>query len=226
MPTPKQKLIVAISNDFLKSFSGIPKKEQAKVREFFEKFRVNPAAPAINYEKIQMAKDENVRSVRIDQDYRGIILKPASGNVYMLLWVDQHDKAYAWAKNRIFSINAETGGLQVVNVEEQILLEKSPQIKDSGERLFDSHKDADLMRLGVPEILLPLARQLKTKDDLDAIESQLPQEAYEALFFWPKVFPFKMSSKIWKKNKHRWQWILLISLRPLKIRTASDGSML
>ncbi len=188
MSTPKQKLIVAISNDFLKSFSGIPRKEQGKVREFFEKFRVNPASPAINYEKIQKAKDENIRSVRIDQNYRGIILKPASGNVYMLLWVDQHDKAYAWAENRIFSINAETGGLQVVNVEEKILPPKTPQIKDSGKHLFVSCRDAELLRLGVPEILLPLVRQLKTKDDLDVIESQLPQEAYEALFFLAEGF--------------------------------------
>jgi len=191
MPTPKQKLIVAISNDFLRSFSGIPKKEQAKVREFFEKFRVNPASPAIHYEKIQTAKDENIRSVRIDQDYRGIILKPSSGNVYMLLWVDHHDKAYAWAENRIFSINAETGGLQVVNIEEQIIPKKAPQIKDSGKHLFDSYKDAELLRLGVPEILLPLVRQLKTKGDLDAIESQLPQEAYEAIFFLAEGFPME-----------------------------------
>src|SRR4030042_4773915 len=131
MSTPKQKLIVAIYNDFVKSFSGIPKKEQAKVREFFEKFRVNPASPAIHYEKIQKAKDENIRSVRIDQDYRGIILKPASGNVYMLLWVDHHDKAYAWAENRIFSINAETGGLPVVNVEEQPPTVEPEEAKDS-----------------------------------------------------------------------------------------------
>ena len=188
MSMPKQKLIVAISNDFLKSFSGIPRKEQTKVREFFEKFRVNPASPAINYEKIQTAKDENIRSVRIDQDYRGIVLRPASGNVYMLLWVDHHDKAYAWAENRIFSINAETGGLQVVNIEEQILPEKTSQIIDSGKRLFEQYKDAELLRLGVPGILLSLVRQLKSRDDLDAIESQLPQEAHEALFFLAEGF--------------------------------------
>ncbi|MDP2645963.1 MAG: 3'-5' exonuclease [Desulfobacterales bacterium] len=188
MAAPKQKLIVAISNDFLKSFSGIPRREQTKVREFFEKFRVNPASPSINYEKIQKARDENVRSVRIDQDYRGIILKPASGNVYMLLWVDHHDKAYAWAENRIFSINAETGGLQVVNVEERPLTVEPEEAKDASGRLFDSYKDAELMRLGVPQILLPLVRQLKKSDDLDAIESRLPQEAYEALFFLAEGF--------------------------------------
>jgi len=188
MPPTQQKLIVAISNDFLKSFSGIPKKEQAKVREFFEKFRVNPASPAINYEKIQGAKDENIRSVRIDENYRGIILKPASGNVYMLLWVDHHDKAYAWAENRIFSINVETGGLQVVNVEEQILPEKSPQTKESDQHLFDSYKDKELLRLGIPEILLPFVRQITNLDDLDALEKQLPQEAYEALFFLAEGF--------------------------------------
>jgi superfamily I DNA/RNA helicase/mRNA-degrading endonuclease RelE of RelBE toxin-antitoxin system len=201
MSTPKQKLIVAISNDFLKSFSGIPRKEQAKVREFFDKFRVNPASPAIQYEKIQKAKDENIRSVRIDHDYRGIILKPASGNVYMLLWVDHHDKAYAWAENRIFTINAETGGLQVVNVEEQILAEKSPRIKDSGENLFNPYKDADLLRLGVPEILLPLVRQLKKKEDLDAIEKQLPQEAYEALFFLAEGFSLQDVLKEMEKEQ-------------------------
>jgi len=186
-----QKITVAISDDFLKSFSGIPKKQQAKVREFVEKFRVNPASPAINYEKIQMAKDENLRSVRIDQDYRGIVLKPASGNVYMLLWVDHHDAAYAWASNRVYSVHAETGGLQVVNVEEQLLHEHRPQIMDSGKRLFDSFQDTELLRLGVPDILLPLVRQLKDEDDLDAIESQLPQEAYEALFFLAEGFSYQ-----------------------------------
>ncbi|HQP25136.1 MAG TPA: 3'-5' exonuclease [Smithellaceae bacterium] len=188
MTKSKEKVIVAISNDFLKSFSEIPKKQQSKVREFFEKFRVNPTSPSINYEKIQMAKDENVRSVRIDQDYRGIILKPSSGNVYMLLWVDHHDKAYAWAKNRIFPINTATGGIQVVNVEEQILPEKAIPAKYADKHLFHDYKDADLLRLGVPEILLPLVRQLEQKDDLDAIESQLPQEAYEALFFLAEAF--------------------------------------
>ena len=76
----------------------------------------------------------------------------------------------------------------MVNVEEQILPENTTRAKDAGNRLFNDYKDTDLLRLGVPEILLPLVRQLKQKDDLDTIESQLPQEAYEALFFLAEGF--------------------------------------
>jgi superfamily I DNA/RNA helicase len=38
-----------------------------------------------------------MRSVRIDEGWRGIVLKPEQGNLYLLLWVDRHDDAYAWA---------------------------------------------------------------------------------------------------------------------------------
>ena len=61
----------------------------------------------------------------------------------MLLWVDLHDKAYAWAENLIFSINTETGGLQVINVDEQTFPAESPKQKDSGVQLFDQYSDAD-----------------------------------------------------------------------------------
>ena len=189
-----QKITVAISDDFLKSFSGIPRKQQAKVREFVEKFRVNPASPAIHYEKIQEAKDENLRSVRIDQDYRGIVLRPATGNVYLLLWVDHHDKAYAWAANRVYAVHAETGSLQMVNVKEQAPSQTPAgptKTKPAESRLFDAFGDDELLRLGVPMILLPLVRQLENRDALETIENQLPQEAFEALFFLAEGFPLE-----------------------------------
>ena len=174
---------VAISADFLKAFSQIPQKQQAKVREFVEKFRTNPASSAINYEKINTAKDKNLRSVRIDQDYRGIVLKPENGNVYMLLWVDKHDDAYDWAASRVFSIHPDTGSLQVVDVQQQA--QEQPQQstsvpEESG--LFKQYKDKDLVRLGIPEVLLPFVRAISTEKMLDQISAHLPQEAYEALF--------------------------------------------
>jgi superfamily I DNA/RNA helicase/mRNA-degrading endonuclease RelE of RelBE toxin-antitoxin system len=181
MPTELPKPKVAISSDFLKSFSLLPQSQQKKVREFVEKFRANPASPGINYEKIHEASDSNLRSVRIDQAYRGIVLKPEAGNAYLLLWVDHHDEAYRWAQNRVFGINPETGSLQVVDV-----TVSSPPAQKAATRetrgLFDGFKDRELLKAGIPEALLALVRSLKTESELDDIGKSIPQEAFEALF--------------------------------------------
>ncbi len=188
MTVAKDKIKVAIASDFLLSFSKIPRKQQARVMNFITKFRSNPMLPGINYEKIAHAKDPNIRSVRIDQSYRGIVLKPDTGNVYVLLWIDHHDKAYKWAENKTYKIHPETGSLQVIEVEE---IQDKQDIEHSGtevKALFTDIHDRHLLSLGVPELQLPLVRDLKTAEDLDRIEDQLPQEAYEALFFLAEGF--------------------------------------
>ena len=178
---------VAISDQFLEAFSAVPKNKQKKVRRFMTKFRSNPRSSGINYEKIEGAKDPKLRSVRIDQSYRGIVMKPDAGNVYMLLWVDHHDDAYQWARNRIVQIHPETGSLQVIPMEEgelPVSNGQTPETTDGeGEDdLFAEHRDRELVRLGVPEAVMPLVRSIRTEDQLDELQPYLPQEAYEALF--------------------------------------------
>ena len=174
---------LAISNDFLLSFSRIPRPQQNKVLEFVNKFRSDPTLPAINYEKIEGARDRNLRSVRIDLAYRGIVLRPEKGNVYVLLWVDHHDKAYEWAANKLCSINPETGSVQIVDVTSaEAVPGKELSGEDSRKGLFGSFHDRQLMRLGVPEIQLPLVRSIKSEEELDRAVEHLPQEASEALY--------------------------------------------
>ena len=43
---------VAITDDFLRAYAGIPKSQQNKVRHFMEKFRADPTPASINYEPI------------------------------------------------------------------------------------------------------------------------------------------------------------------------------
>src|ERR1700681_2039054 len=83
---------VALGSDFLDAYARIPRAQQKKVREFTEKFQANPKAASINYEKIHAVKDDRVRTVRIDQQYRAIILHPGKGDVFVLVWVDNHDE--------------------------------------------------------------------------------------------------------------------------------------
>ncbi len=177
------KIKVAISSDFMNAFAAVPKNMQGKVLEFITKFRNNPTASSINYEKIAQFKDSTLRSVRIDQTYRGIVKKPESGNVYMLLWVDNHDKAYAWAKNKKCNINPETGSLQIYDVgDSQPVDEKDrPPPEKYQDSLFASIHDRHLLKLGVPEDLIPLVRNIFSDEQLEQVVTQLPTEANEAL---------------------------------------------
>jgi len=176
---------VAISADFFSAFSALPKAQQSKVSKFITNFQKNPHSPGINYEKINSAADSSMRSVRIEQAYRGIVLKPETGNIYMLLWVDQHDEAYEWAGRHKCAINAQTGAIQVFEVEEGAVTsadEAHPETQLPG--IFAELKDKELMRLGVPDLLLPLVRQIRSESDLEKIEHRLPQEAFEGLFMY------------------------------------------
>lgn len=95
----KQNL-VAISSDFLTAFAALPRQIQGKVTELINKLRNNPNLPGINYEKIHNAADDKICSVRIDDTYRGIVVRQKESGVYLLLWVDHHDKAYEWARRK------------------------------------------------------------------------------------------------------------------------------
>ena len=174
---------VAISSEFFTSVLKLPKTQQEKAVKFMELFRQNPKSPGINYETIQVSRDKNLRSVRIDQAYRAIVLAPEQGEVYILLWADKHDDAYDWAANRVLKINPENGVLQVIEsqyIDEAQQLQQS-NVQQSNAGLFVDIRDRYLVRLGVPEDLLPLVRQVTRPLDLDELKAKLPDEAYEAL---------------------------------------------
>jgi hypothetical protein len=174
---------VALSESFLTALSQLPKATQKKVREFTTKFRSNPTSSAINYESLHGMRDSKVRTVRIDLSYRAVVVHPPAGNLYMLVWVDNHDEAMAWAKEKVFDINATTGAIQVLDME---LVERATSTAapaaPARTGLFAATSDEDLARTGLPPVLLPAVRAIKTDDELDKLQPYLPQEAFEALF--------------------------------------------
>jgi superfamily I DNA/RNA helicase/mRNA-degrading endonuclease RelE of RelBE toxin-antitoxin system len=181
---------VAISQDFMVAFSQVTKKQQKKVLEFVTKFRKDPRSSGINYEKINDSKEKNYRSVRIDQDYRGIILKPDSGNIFLLLWVDKHDDAYDWARRHSCSIDAATGALEIyesqhIAIEADIHTDRNPvfhhESKSPADRLINIEPQ-QLERLGVPEKYIKRILEINLEDELEQLESVLTKTAYEALF--------------------------------------------
>ncbi|MBP5607524.1 MAG: UvrD-helicase domain-containing protein [Lachnospiraceae bacterium] len=178
------KPIVAISTDFLTAFAKLPKGQQNKVTTFFNKFRNDPTAPGINFEKIDSGIDKNICSVRIDDTYRGIVVREPESGVYMLLWVDHHDEAYDWAKNKKCSINKTTGSVQVFEVSQVAVTENV-----TAESLFKDIDDSVFLKIGLPEEQIPLVRSMTSLDDLYAKKGGIPEDAYEGLEWLGNGFP-------------------------------------
>ena len=185
---------MAMSVDFLTAFAKLPSQQQRAVRTMILRFERDSRASGLNYERIANAKDPNMRSLRIDGGYRAIVLKPAQGNVYMLLWADKHDDAYDWATRHMCSINAETGALQVYQPLEMAQQEADagissgartkPGARDEEPGIFAELRQRQLVRLGVPADMVEEVLRIRTEDDLEELAQRLPDEAYDALFLY------------------------------------------
>lgn len=171
------KPTVAISADFLTAYAALPRQKQGKVTEFFNKFRNDPTHPGINFEKIEAGIDKNICSVRIDDTYRAIVVRQPESGVYILLWVDHHDEAYAWAKRKKCSVNKTTGSVQIFDVQE-VVVEHEVQATPG---LFDDVTDDVYAKIGLPEEQIPMIKGIKTLEDLHERKSAIPEDAYEGL---------------------------------------------
>ena len=174
---------MAMSADFLTAFANLPTRQQRGVRAMIARFERDSTAPGLNYEKIANAWDPNMRSLRIDGGYRAIVLKPAQGDMHMLLWADKHDEAYQWATRHACSINVETGALQVYEPR-QVAGWSSPAASAVKARAFGELKRRELVRLGIPAEMTDEVLELQDEAELEAMAPRLPIEAYEALYLY------------------------------------------
>jgi mRNA-degrading endonuclease RelE of RelBE toxin-antitoxin system len=184
---------LALARTFLESFAKLPKKQQKKVREMTERFQDDPTRRGQNFEHIKQARDHKVRSVRIDQTYRMILVQPDRGDTLLCVWVDHHDEAYAWVKNRVFEVNPKSGVLQVYSVEEGQVLDEAPAPSPKATKtphLFAAFDDEELLLAGVPIPLLSTVRALVHEIELDDLAPHLPEDACELLYLFAAGYSF------------------------------------
>ncbi|MCX6230837.1 MAG: AAA family ATPase [Bacteroidetes bacterium] len=159
----------------------LPKAIAKKVLEFNKKFRENSRSEAIHLEPIITFKDSSLRTARIDQKYRAII-GVASGDNYHLLWVDNHDEAMDWAKNKVFEWNENTQIAQIYSMPNNIDVNVL-RPENVSNVLFSNYSDIELINIGVPVTLIELVKGISDLKELEAAEKFLPNDAFENLFY-------------------------------------------
>ncbi|HSH56344.1 MAG TPA: UvrD-helicase domain-containing protein [Halomonas sp.] len=176
---------VAFSDKYFDSLLKLTPNEQSQANKAVMQFQQDPRHGGLHYEKLTAFKDSKLRSIRANQDVRIILAAAEKEDLYLMLYVDHHEPAYAWAAKRKVEINPNTGSLQVFIVEER---EEAPAREQAGATLpsglFDAIRDRQLLQLGVPEEALPLVRGMMIEADLETAyrNEQIPRDAYEGLF--------------------------------------------
>ncbi|MDF5755554.1 UvrD-helicase domain-containing protein [Spongiactinospora sp. TRM90649] len=173
---------LALSREFLDGYDKLEKRVRKLVKATISKFGEHTFA-GLHLEKLENAVDPNVRTIRIDRFWRGVILKPDQGDVYCMLAVLPHDEAIRYARGRRFTVNQALGVLEVRN--EVALNQVRPALEETArkmpDRLFAHIGDADLRRLGIDDDLMPLVRLLTEEAHLMALERILPAAQRDAL---------------------------------------------
>jgi hypothetical protein len=173
---------LAIAKEFLAEYAKLEKPVQRAVQEAIEKFRHHTHA-GLHLETVNHARDPRIRTIRLGQFWRGVVLAPETGDLYCLLRVLPHDEAYQYCMSRRFTVNQTLGVLE--SRDESQLETIEPTLRKAAEvgpqRLFDGHKDSELKHLGIDEQILPIVRLLTREAHLEALQHFLPALQYDAL---------------------------------------------
>lgn len=176
---------VHIMIDALLAQNRLPRAIQDKSAKLILKLKNDPSSPGLNFESIEGARDRHMKSVRIDQAYRTIVYQ--RGGALIVLWVDKHDDAYRWARNRVVDINPMTSAVQVMDLSlVEVPSSEAPAVSAAKTApppppLFASIADNDLVKVGVPDVLLPAIRKLTSDEELENAKPGIPADAYDAL---------------------------------------------
>jgi superfamily I DNA/RNA helicase/mRNA-degrading endonuclease RelE of RelBE toxin-antitoxin system len=177
-----------IADSFQYALSRLSAQEQKAVKETVFDLQMNPAAPGLQFHRIDKSKDPNFWSMRVSSDIRLVIHKTKDS--FLLCYVDHHDDAYSWAERRRIETHPTTGAAQIVEVRERVqeiiirkhveALEPRKIVPPAQQPLFPGMTDQEFLSYGVPMDWIDDAKAA-TEDTIFDIAEHLPREAAEAL---------------------------------------------
>jgi hypothetical protein len=175
-----------VYRQILKHFHKLPSKVQKRVSELIEEFQRDPYSEAIGLHPLKETMlDPKVRGVRkLPDGYRAIVIAPETGDTYLLVYIDTHENAYAWARNKRFEVHEMTGIFQVFDAQEvHAIAQETPRPERSTAPYpLSQFADDDLFTAGVPRPLIPAVRSIHSDAGREALSEYLPPDCRDVLY--------------------------------------------
>lgn len=172
---------LAFANTFWESFDALEKPVKAGVRKAMKRFQQLSIAElyadkGLHLESVVNARDPRMRTIRVTEFWRGVVLAPDDGSdTFLLLNVVPHDEAYGWAAKRLYTVNSATLALEVRNVVaiEQLTPALEQAAAAAPSLLFAQYSDTVLRDLGIDDQGLRAVRTIIDQPQLNAFASLL-----------------------------------------------------
>jgi mRNA-degrading endonuclease RelE of RelBE toxin-antitoxin system len=107
-----------IADTFTDSLARLTGEEQRAVKTTAFDLQLNPAHPALQFHKLEKARDRRFWSVRVNADVRLIVHRTETS--LLLCYVGHHDDAYQWGERRKVETHPNTGAAQLVEIRETV----------------------------------------------------------------------------------------------------------
>lgn len=181
---------IAITNTFWEGVDRLDKPARARVHKAMAKFQQLTvpqlhADKGLHLESVVSSRDPRMRTIRVDDGLRIVLLAPDDGSdLFVFVHVVPHDKAYSWARRRLYTVNSVTRCLEVrdLTAMEQITPLFAQEAAAAPQLLFAPWSDTVLRHLGVDDVTLRAARTVTSKAQLEAFGSLMPEDQFEALW--------------------------------------------
>lgn len=170
---------LGIARSFLPALLRLEPREQSLTMGFLQKFVEEHIRTGLRLERVNRSKISNLWSARITQELRAILYQ--EGDTYLVLHVDHHDAAYAWAERRQLYREEASNRLQIVETLEHRVEVEVPVGVPVPLSLFAGYEDSYLLSLGVPVEWVPAVRAVRDADQLLSVCMSLPEEVAESL---------------------------------------------
>jgi hypothetical protein len=191
---------LVFAKQFLDDFAKLQPVVRQKVRELPDKFE-HAAQSGVHLEKLSRSRDDRIRTVRVDDFWRGVVVRLGEAR-YALLRVMAHDDANDWAIRQRFSVNSVTGIVEILDVPtvaehvDAVLTDDSVTEAASTASLFGDRRDRDFTAVGVDTDLIPILRRIATEDELYSIASYLPEAQADAVLL---LADGKTTDHVWEE---------------------------
>ena len=172
---------VCYERSCLRSLQRVPERVTTAFIGMTSKIMIDSKTNGLHVEPIEGARDRTMKSVRLTKGYRAV--GSLQGRTMLFLHVDEHDKAYSWARGRTVSYDRQTSRIRIVEAETHEQDREAGAAKASFRQpgLFDKFDDRTLVEVGIDADEVWRVREIVSEADLHAREERFDATSYDIL---------------------------------------------